>query len=267
MPTLDLQGRKLHYLDEGQGFPIIFGHSYLWDAEMWRPQIDKFKNNYRCIAPDLWGHGESAQLAACESYSLEEMVADYKAFLSALNVNECHLVGLSIGGMWGALLAQQCSDTIKKLVLCDTYLGAEPVETQQQYEQLITLIGQLGQFTPELLDTVVPMFFSPHTLKNNSALVDGFRNKLASIKSDAIPTLCRIAFGIFRRQCYLDMLSELKQPTLVIVGQDDAPRPVAEARQMHSRLSEGTLEIIPQAGHIANCENPSAFNQVLERFL
>ena len=59
MPAHIIQGSTLHYQDHGAGFPVLLGHSYLWDAAMWAPQIDALSRSYRVIVPDLWGHGAS----------------------------------------------------------------------------------------------------------------------------------------------------------------------------------------------------------------
>lgn len=53
---------KLEYIDEGKGEVIVFVHSYLWDKEMWRPQVGHLKEKYRCISIDLPGHGDSSNL-------------------------------------------------------------------------------------------------------------------------------------------------------------------------------------------------------------
>lgn len=64
MPTLEVNNRELHYLDEGEGPTLLFGHSYLWDSTMWRQQLAALRTSYRCLVPDLWGHGQSAPLIA-----------------------------------------------------------------------------------------------------------------------------------------------------------------------------------------------------------
>ena len=59
MKKVSVKGKLLSYQDIGEGFPIIFGHSFLWTHRMWEPQIKSLSKHYRCIVPDLWGHGES----------------------------------------------------------------------------------------------------------------------------------------------------------------------------------------------------------------
>lgn len=60
--VMEIAGRQMAYLDEGQGPVVLFGHSYLWDSAMWAPQVEALKGQYRCIVPELWGHGDSDAL-------------------------------------------------------------------------------------------------------------------------------------------------------------------------------------------------------------
>ena len=59
---ITLDNKRLSYLDIGTGPVLLFGHSYLCDAKMWAPQIEHLSKQYRCVVPDLWGHGESDTL-------------------------------------------------------------------------------------------------------------------------------------------------------------------------------------------------------------
>ena len=84
---------NLRYIDEGEGEVLVFVHSYLWNKEMWRPQIDYLKEKYRCISIDLPGHGESPNLKDIET---ENVISE---LLSDLMIEKYTYVGLSIGGM------------------------------------------------------------------------------------------------------------------------------------------------------------------------
>ena len=112
-------GKTMAYLDTGKGFPVLLGHSYLWNAAQWQPQIDLLSRHFRVIVPDLWGHGESDGLPA-GTQAIEDLAEHYRALLDTLSIDACHVVGLSVGGMWAEALAQS-SAAVRKLVLMDTY--------------------------------------------------------------------------------------------------------------------------------------------------
>ena len=83
MPTVNLNGKHMYYCERGQAFPLLFGHSFLWDATMWEPTIEELSAHYRCIVPGLWGHGRSDS-PDCSPYSIEQIAQDMTNFLQAL---------------------------------------------------------------------------------------------------------------------------------------------------------------------------------------
>ena len=104
MPIAIIDDQPLHYVDQGSGPVVLLGHSYLWDQQMWAPQIAALSQKYRVIVPELWGHGDSGPLPA-QTHSLGDLARQALALLDHLGVAKVNLVGLSVGGMWGAPLA------------------------------------------------------------------------------------------------------------------------------------------------------------------
>src|SRR5262249_56161359 len=62
-------------------------------------------------------------------------------------------------------------------------------------------------------------------------------------------------------------LREIRVPTLIVCGEEDVITPPGEAEAMHAAIAGSTLELVPKAGHLANLEDPAAFNRALEGFL
>ncbi len=240
--------------------------SYLWDQTMWAPQIAALSAHYRVIALDLWGHGESGQLPEGTT-SLDDIARQAQALLDHLNIDQVTLVGLSVGGMWGARLALSASERINGLVLMDTYLGVEPEPTRQYYFSLFKQIETTGEISAQLLDIVVPIFFRPG-IDPQSALYQDFRAKLAAYSAEqlreSIVPMGRITFG---RDDVLPRLGELNAATtLVLCGDQDKPRPPSEAREMAGLIGCPWM-LVPEAGHISNLENPGFVTEALLAFL
>ncbi|NMS58411.1 alpha/beta fold hydrolase, partial [Vibrio parahaemolyticus] len=120
-----IEGQQLAYLDKGEGPVLLFGHSYLWDSQMWAPQVEVLSQSFRCIVPDLWAHGES-DAAPASTQSLADYAQHMLALMDHLDIEEFSIVGLSVGGMWGAELTAQAPQRVKSLVLMDTFIGWEP---------------------------------------------------------------------------------------------------------------------------------------------
>lgn len=99
-----IAGSYMHVVEAGKGDAVLLGHSYLWDALMWRPQIEALSRQYRVIAPALWGHGGSGPMPAATD-DLRALARHHLALMDVLGLDRFTIVGLSVGGMWGAELA------------------------------------------------------------------------------------------------------------------------------------------------------------------
>ncbi len=267
MPSISINSRKMYYEEYGEGFPVLFGHSYLWDARMWEPQVEHLSPSYRCIIPEeIWGHGRSGPVDA-EDCSIESLARDHLSLIESLGIESCAVVGLSVGGMWTAHLALERPDVVKALVLMDTFVGPEPAETQKRYFGMLDMVEQAGVIPPQLIEQILPLFFSSKTPAAKPLLVERFHEHLTSMISERIPGIVALGRAIFSRTSVLERLGELRIPALIVVGEDDRSRPPHEARLMADRIPNARLSVIPEAGHICNLEKPEEVNGLLEQFL
>ena len=83
--------------DTGNGTPLVLVHGFLGSSEMWNPQINFFKNNFRVIAPALPGFGNSSAINSCNS--IECMAKAILNFLENKEIKNFNLLGHSMGGM------------------------------------------------------------------------------------------------------------------------------------------------------------------------
>jgi pimeloyl-ACP methyl ester carboxylesterase len=263
---IDLGGSHLSVLRAGHGDPVMLAHSYLWNAEMWRPQIDALSDRWSIIAPDFWGHGQSGPLPSGTA-NLRDVAAHHLTLLDELGIDTVTLVGLSVGGMWGAELALMAPHRVRGLVLMNTFLGEEPEAPLQMYTGLLNHVASAGAVTPDLLDVVVPMFFSPDVMTTRPDLPAHFREDLsrfdASRLRDSIVPLGRM---IFERRDALKDLADLRMPTLVVSGAKDLSRPAYEGRKMSEIIRCPYIEL-PESGHVSSLETPDLVTGILMDFL
>ncbi len=266
MSKLIVDNKELFYLDQGKGFTLLFGHIFLWDGTMWQPQIEKLSAAYRCLNPDLWGHGCSALLNS-SSYSLEQLADEMWNFLQALAINRFILIGSSVGGMWGVNLALKYPEAVAGLVLIGTYVGAEPEASRKRYLEMIA-IAQKTQMIPEpLIEQILPLYFAPATMNYQPELIEQFRQRLSQLKGERLADILTIGRAIFKRKSVLDQLPNIKCPVLVVAGKDDLSRPPSESEEMVAKLENAKLELVPNAGHLTNLEQPEQVNDLLQNFL
>lgn len=266
MKKFTIDGQQLAYLDVGQGPVLLLGHSYLWDHQMWAPQIEALSQSYRCIVPDLWAHGESDP-APQKTRSLQDIAADMLALMDHIDVAQFAVVGLSVGGMWGTELALMAPGRVTGLVMMDTFVGLEPEVTHQKYFAMLEAISMAQMVPAPIVDAVVPMFFARNAAQNSPQLVNKFAAQLSVIKGQDAVEIARIGRMVFGRRDLIEELETLTLPVLIAVGEEDTPRPVLESFLMQDCIAGSELVQIPAAGHISNLEQPQYVTQMLERFL
>lgn len=272
MPHVTIRGSRLHYEEHGSGYPLLFGASYLWDSKMWAPQVEALSRTYRCIVPDIWGHGDSGPIPDLNNlehsgYSLELLANDMQQFVNILKLDRLAIIGISVGGMWATRLAMQMPNAIQALVLMDTYLGLEPKETQARYLEMLDAVARKMLFPHQLIDVVTSIFFAKSTAEKQPELVRQFREKLESVAPKQIPSIVEMGRAIFCRNSLLDRLTEIQCPTFFMVGKEDIPRPPHESAQMAKAIAGSRLEIIENAGHASNVEQPELVTELLTEFL
>lgn len=266
MPYVTIRGRRMFYEEHGSGFPVLFGHSYLWEAAMWEPQVQTLAQTYRCIVPELWGHGRSEPLPAIPT-SLNALADDFWALTQALELQRFAVVGLSVGGMWATYLTLNHPEAVAALVIMDSHVGAEPPASQARFFQMLDMLEKAGVMPPPLAEACPPFFFAGLTFERQPELVQRFKNHLLALPAAQIPSIVALGRAIFGRASIMERLGEITAPTLVVVGEDDRSRPPHEAQAMAGQIPGARLAIIKEAGHICTQEQPAAVTALLADFL
>jgi len=115
-----IDGKKIHYLTAGQGPALIFLHGYTQTSRMWRPLIDKLKDKFTVIAPDLPGIGDSD--IPKDGSDMKTAAIRIHALAKSLGVTKARVVGHDIGLMVAYAYAAQFSAEVEKLVVMDAFL-------------------------------------------------------------------------------------------------------------------------------------------------
>lgn len=253
-------GIQMNYeLSGKKGAPVVvLSHSLSSSLLMWNPQMDVLNLYFQVLLYDIRGHGDSD--TPLGAYTLELLGNDAIGLLDALNINQVHFIGLSMGGMIGQCLALNYPHRLKSLVLCDT-ASVIPSDAQPIWQERIDKARKKGM--EALLEETMERWFTPAFLTKNSQM-------LALIQKQFLATPVSGYIGCaeaIRKLNYLDRLSEIKMPTLIMVGEDDPATPVSASVAMHERISNSKLVILPSARHLSNVEQTEAFNTALLTFL
>jgi len=242
-----------------EGAPVVvLSHSLSSSLLMWNSQMDALNPYFQVLRYDIRGHGASE--APSGSYTLDLLAEDVIGLLDALGMEWVNFVGLSMGGMIGQCLALNHPHRLKSLVLCDT-ASIVPAEAQPVWQERLDKVRKNGM--EALFEETLERWFTPAFLRQNPPMVKLIREQIL-----ATPVAGYIGCAeAIRRLDYLDRISEIKTPTLIMVGEDDPGMPVSAAEAMHKRITNSKLVVLPSARHLSNVEQAETFNAALLEFL
>ena len=221
---------QLHYIEQGQGQPLILLHGNGESCDYFEHQIPCFSKDYRVIAIDTRGHGKSPR--GEKPFTIKQFVEDLKDFMDAKGITKANILGFSDGGNIALEFALKHPERIEKLILNGANL---------------------------LPSGVKPLYQWPIEI--------GYRiAKMLSKKSGKAKQNAEL-LGLMVNEPHIDPseLARLTIPVLVIAGKKDMIKE-SHTRLIYKSLPDAQMNIIKGDHFIAN-KNYEAFNRVVERFL
>ena len=252
----EVNGTKLYYEAAGVGPAVVLVHGGLVDSRLWDDQMKPLSRRFRVVRYDLRGYGRSA--AAAESFSHLE---DLRGLLDLLGIEKATLVGLSLGGIIAADFALEHPGRVSRLVLVGPGLRGDRQPPPKDAAASIEAMKQGAEA------------FADATMKRElyAAVRPGTRAhaRLRLMLLDSFKSLSALRPGFLK---YPDpptaeRLSDIKAPTLVLVGSRDG----ANLRNIADALARGIpgarKAVIDGASHHPPVETPAEFNRALLDFL
>lgn len=204
----------LSFIDKGNGSVVVFIHGYCEWKGYWQSAIDVFSSKYRCIVPDLPGHGESASIA---NVSIEAMAEQVQHILVSANINRVTLVGHSLGGYVCLAFAERYPEMVTGLCLFHSTAYADSEEKKQQRNKTIVYLKENG--TEAFIRPFVPPLFYPANREKCKAAIDKLIEEGLKTKPEVIADT---AAAMRDRPDRTHVLTEAKYPVLFIIGKNDA---------------------------------------------
>lgn len=257
----DAGDREESHRNESGSEPLVLIHGHPFDRSMWRPQIAHFSRaGRRVIAPDLRGYGESSVVPGITP--LEIFARDIAGLLDHLGIERCVLGGLSMGGQIVMECYRLFPERIRGVVLADTFAAPETDEGKAGRRAMAERLLREGMagYAQEVLDKMI----APSTIESRPEVAAHVLGMMTGTPPEGAAAALR---GRAERPDYRELLTRMSVPALVIVGTEDAYTPVSDARDLHQRIPDSTLAIIPEAAHMPNLEREEDFNAALSTFL
>jgi 3-oxoadipate enol-lactonase len=252
----------ISYSDEGTtGDPvIIFIHGFPFNKSMWDNQLKALKENYRVIAYDVRGHGDSD--SGTGDFSIDLFAADLLSLMDALKIDKAMLCGLSMGGYIALNAVENYPDRFDALILSDTTCTADTPEVKEKRMKTIESIRNDG--VEKFADESIKNFFAPESFSTKKKEIAAVREMIVHTTEES---LCKTLRAFYERKETCSRLKDINIPVLIMVGKEDKITPPEAAQMMHEKIEDSVLYIIEHAGHLSSIENPTDFNNQLEKLV
>ncbi|GAA0311319.1 alpha/beta fold hydrolase [Psychrobacter aestuarii] len=266
MSYVTVNGANIYYEDSAPDAPnkpvLLFAHGLLWSTRMYDKQVDYFRQQYRCIAFDFRGQGKSE--ITKDGYDMDTLTSDVVGLLDALNIEQCHLVGMSMGGFVAQRMAIYHPQRLASLILLETTSDpADPTDVTN-YQRLINAVRWLG--VKRVSKKVLPILFGESFL-NDRSRKEECKWWLEQIEGNHKVGVIKAAQGAIARAGVYERLGGVRTPTLIIVGDEDNAIPYHNSERMHFAIAGSKLAIVHKAGHTVTVEAPEQINTLLGQFL
>jgi 3-oxoadipate enol-lactonase len=235
---------------------LLLTHSIGADRSMWSPQIEALTGDYRIIAVDSRGHGESGSPPG--PYRLEMLAGDVLAAARAAGLGRFHLAGLSMGGQIALWLAAHRPELLLSVTAANT---ASRIADEDFWNARIEAVRTGGMGA--IRETVLARFFSPGFAAVHPDWYARSEEVLLSTDPEGYAGCC----AALAASDLGGVVSSIGVPTLLMAGELDVATPAAEMERLHTDISGSRLRVLEGAAHISNLDQSEAFTDELAGFL
>lgn len=255
-------GCRIHYEAFGtEGAPtVLFIRGTGADGSRWMPQVEAYRDEFRCVIFDGRGVGRSDTTPP--PYDVARMAKDTLAVMDAAGVDVAHVSGSSLGGAIGLHLAVHAPDRVGSLQMHSSWLATRGF-TEYSLGLLQKILDTGG--TDFYYEMTLPLLFSPRFMSEN---FEDLMKILEHMKSN--PASRDGLAGQIAANLSHDLSADahaVSSPTLVTVGELDYLLPVVCSRELQAAIPGSDLVIFEGAGHLATMEASDEFNSVTLKWL
>jgi pimeloyl-ACP methyl ester carboxylesterase len=249
------------YLEAGSGPPLVSLHGIGSAAASFRYQFDELSTRFRVVAWDAPGYGASTPPAPEHPVASDYAMA-LNAWLGALDIARCHLLGHSLGTLIATRFAAEQPERVVSLTLSSIARGHGRLPRSERQRLLAQRLDDVAELGPHgMAAKRGPHLLGPDATEAMRRLVvettarihpDGYAQAARMLSTgDIMADLARLPAGL---------------PIQVIVGDADVITPSADCREIAAACRAASVHVIPGAGHALYLEKPREFNRLLADF-
>lgn len=267
---VEIDGHRMHYIDEGNGTPILFAHGTPEWSFGWRDLVKGLRGQYRCIAPDMLGFGLSGKPTDAD-YSVRAHSRRLEQLVEQLGLKNFHIVANDFGLGIALHYAIKHPDNVQKISFFNGWMW--PLDTDPHYARparwMQSWLGRLLYLRFNFPVTVVMPAAFGDKRKLTPEIHRHYKQALPT------PDTRRAAYAFsgellhanaFWAECWQQVSKLADKPGLIFWGMKDAFVPVYELEKWEKALPNARIIRFENAGHFAQEEEPDAMIEALEGF-
>lgn len=246
--TITVEGRTVHYRDEGREntHTLVLLHGFLQNLDVWSSYVLSYMHRFRVITIDLPGHGLTENF--CDVHTMDFMAKIVKSVLNEAGVDQCVMVGHSMGGYVALAFAEKYPFVLRGLGLINSHALADTDEHRQYREDVCS---QVNENRASYIVGFVPSLFDE---SRRAALSKDMKDLQEQCLLTSAASIVAAQRGMAQRPSRVHLLATLDIPTLFIYGKNDTriPLEIAVGNAMVAKRPE--ILLLEAVGHMGFME-------------
>ena len=253
-----LNNKKIFYRVSGNGPAVVLLHGFGEAGWVWNRQVNTIEN-FQFIVPDLPGSGRSEMI---DDMSMEGLAASIHQLLKQLNIDECTMIGHSMGGYITLAFAKKYPSQLNSYGLFHSTAFADTEEKKAGRKKAIESIQQNGALV--FLQNFIPGLYGSYFKQQQPNAINNHLTQVANMTKAALVAYSQ---SMIERPDRTNVLKQNKMPVLFVLAKEDAAIPFQDTLKLASMPYILYIHVFEKAGHMGMIEEPEQSNQILNNFL
>ena len=255
-------GAKIYFESAGAGPAVVFVHAGVSDRRMWDPQFDFFADRFHVVRYDLRGFGKSEM--GDLPYSNR---GDLGNVLQFLGIEKAALIGCSMGGAAAIDFTIEHPERVSALIPVGSGVSGWYEVSDEQVRYFTEYIQLVKDNEIDRAREMEAVLWLDGPARDASRIDPAYRRRAREIHKDNFSTTRYAHPEKELKPPAIGRLGEIKCPTLIVVGDSDAPEIAKIGARLAQEIPRAKMVTMANAAHLPNLEHPDEFNAIVDEFL
>ena len=259
--TIMVDGHMVHYRDEGRNNKktLVLLHGFLQNLDVWSPYVLSYMHDFRVITIDLPGHGHTDSFG--EVHSMDFMARMVKTVLDETGVNQCVMLGHSMGGYVALAFAEHYPYSLRGLGLINSHALSD---SESHRESRLAVCSQVKENRASYIINFVPTLFDDSNRAALSQDIKDLQDQCLETRTEAIIAAQK---GMMNRPSRIPVLQQLEIPVLFVYGKNDNRIPLEIAISQAMIPHHAEILLLDHVGHMSFLENRDYLKPRIKNFV